>query len=771
MDPLEFLDWLKSSRKYRGRIVHIERIPAREALYADLDPPIQGLLREALQRQGIERFYAHQVEAISRVRRGEHVIVVTSTASGKTLCYNVPVLEALERNPRTRALYIYPTKALAQDQLGKLRQYDLSYARTAAYDGDTPKRDRPFIKSTSNIVLTNPDMLHVGILPYHTTWSDFFRNLKYVVIDEVHGYRGVFGAHVANIVRRLRRVAQYYGAAPQFICASATVREPGELFNRLTGLDAHVVENDGSPSGEKLFVFWNPPFIKGKDERRSSNSEAVELFTKLIESGIRTIVFAKSRKAAELILRYAKKKLREQGSAYADRIMSYRAGYRPVERRAIEQGLFTGELVGVASTTALEVGVDIGGLDAVVITGYPGSISSTWQQAGRAGRGASRSFAALIAQDDPIDQYLMREPSYFFRAEHERTIIDPQNPYILADHLVCAAYEIPLENSEALDLFGERSLEVLGSLGEVGQLEYRRRWYWTGSSFPAATVNIRSASSDSFDIVALEKGGVLLGTVDTARAFETVHPGAIYLHAGESYIVTRLDLNERVAYVERTEVNYYTTPGSRTTVRIDEEVESRYPFSPVALDGPADESDVKAAFGRVTISNKVTHFWRKQLFTERAIDRVPLDLPETVLATEAAWLVLPRRLVERLVGRGFDLAGTIHAVEHVTIGILPLFAICDRSDVGGVSHPEHPDTDGLPSIFIYDGYPGGVGLARAAYERLRQVLEAALKTVEDCVCTDGCPACVHSPKCGNNNQPLDKAGATFLLREVLRCSD
>ncbi len=767
MDPLEFLDWLRSLRKYRGRIVHIESIPARQPQYAEIDPPIRGLLREALELKGIRRLYTHQTEAISLIRRGEHVIIVTSTASGKTLCYNIPVLESIEQNSRTRALYIYPTKALAQDQLSKLQQYGLPYAKMATYDGDTPKRDRPFVKNVSNIVLTNPDMLHVGILPYHTTWSDFFRNLKYVVIDEVHGYRGVFGAHVANIIRRLRRVARYYGANPQFICASATVRQPGDLFRTLTGLSAHVVENDGSPSGEKLFAFWNPPFVKGKDERRSSNSEAVELFTKLIDSGIRTIVFTKSRKAAELVLRYARKKLREQGSSYTDRIMSYRAGYRPTERREIERRLFTGDLVGVATTTALEVGVDIGGLDAVVITGYPGSVSSTWQQAGRTGRGTARSLAILIAQDDPIDQYLMRDPSYFFRAEHERTIIDPQNPYILADHLVCAAYELPLENDEACELFGERALEVLGSVGEIGQLEYRKRWYWAGSSFPAATVNIRSASSDSFDIVALEKGGVLLGTVDSARAFETVHPGAVYLHAGESYVVTRLDLVERVAYVERSEVNYYTTPGSRTTVRINEEVESRVLSAQIYLDKDV-ECATKAFFGSVTIANRVTHFWRKQLFTDRPIDRVTLDLPETVLNTEATWLVLPQRLVNMLMSRGFDLTGAIHALEHVTIGILPLFAICDRNDVGGVSHPEHPDTNGRAAVFIYDAYQGGAGLAREAYKRLEETLEAALRTVEDCACREGCPGCVQSPKCGNNNQPLDKMGATFLLGEILR---
>jgi len=783
MDVVAFLESIKARRSYRGQIAHIEHIPAREARYAEIDPSVSGRIGEALKRQGITRFYSHQAQAIDAVRRGEHVVVVTSTASGKTLCYNVPVLETLQSDPRARALYVYPTKALAQDQLAKLRQYQLEEIKPATYDGDTPRQERPFIKSVSNIVLTNPDMLHVGILPYHTTWSDMFRNLRYVVIDEVHGYRGVFGAHVANIIRRLRRVAQYYGSNPQFVCASATVREPGKLMRDLTGIDARVIDDDGSPSGEKTFVFWNPPILARTGERRSSSSEAVDLMTALVEAGIRTIVFTRARKTAELILRYARKALRESGSANVERIMSYRAGYRPAQRREIERRLFTGELLGVTSTSALEVGVDIGGLDAVVMTGYPGSVSSTWQQAGRAGRGEEQSLVVLIALDDPIDQYLMRNPGYFFAAEYERAIVDTQNPYILADHLVCAAYELPVENEEIESLFGERAWEVLGVLHETDRLDYRRRWYWIGSEFPARSVNIRSASVESFDIVSVERGGLLLGTVDQANAFQTVHPGAVYLHLGESYVVTRLDIAERVAYVERTDVNYYTTPGSRTTVAVDAEVESRIisagstpsrPYCaqeesspPGVVSGSEEQLGTKAAFGDVTISSRVTHYWRKQLFTEKPLERVMLDLPETTLATQATWIVLPRKLTDRLIGRGFDLSGTIHAMEHVMIGILPLFAICDRNDVGGVSHPEHPDTQRLAAVFIYDGYPGGVGLARAAYESIEKILEAALRTVEDCGCEDGCPGCVQSPKCGSNNQPLDKAGAAFALREML----
>ena len=755
MDAAGFLQSLRASGDYRKQIVHIQRIPRRGASFEPVDPPVSGQTGDALSRLGTSRFYSHQAEAIHAVRRGEHIVVVTGTASGKTLCYNVPVMESLEQNPRARALYIFPTKALAQDQLGKLNRYGIESLKAATYDGDTPRQERPFIKVAANIVLTNPDMLHIGILPYHTTWSELFRNLEYVVIDEVHTYRGVFGAHVANIIRRLRRVASYYGSYPRFVCASATVTGPGKLVADLTGIDARVIDNDGSPAGEKTFVFWNPPYLARKGERRSANSESVELFVNLVKSHVRTIVFVKARKTAELILRYARTRLSDEKSALADRIMAYRAGYRPAERREIEKRLFSGELMGVTSTTALEVGVDIGGLDAVVMTGYPGTVAGTWQQAGRSGRGTEQSIAVLIGLDNPIDQYIMRNPGYFFGSEHERAIIDSQNPYILADHILCAAYEIPIENAEVEELFGERTWEVLGLLEEVGQVQYRRRWYWTGSDYPAKDVNIRSASGGSYNIVSIEKGGALLGTVDEGSAFDMVHPGAVYLHGGDSYVVTRLDTEQKVAYVERSDVNYYTTSGDTTRVSVEESLEAR------AIGGAA------IGFGDVQVANQVTCFWRKQLFTDQNIDKVPLDLPETQLNTEAVWVAIPQRITDVLIGRGLDLHGAIHAIEHCSIGILPLFALCDRNDIGGVSHPAHPDTDGLAVVFIYDGRAGGVGIARTAYDRIEDLLAATLKTMEDCACDEGCPSCVQSPKCGSNNEPLDKPAAIYLLRQLL----
>lgn len=763
MNAAALLESITTSKDYRGQIAHVEHIPARAAAWRAVEPEISGETANALDRLGIKRLYIHQADSIEAVRAGENIVVVTSTASGKTLCYNVPVMEALGRNPKARALYIYPTKALAQDQLGKIKQYGLDFVKAATYDGDTPRQERPFIKTTANIILTNPDMLHVGVLPYHSTWSDLFHNLEYIVIDEIHTYRGVFGAHVANVMRRLRRIAESYGSKPRFICASATVNDPGKLVKDVTGVDARVIDDDGSPSGPKSFVFWNPPFIVGKAERRSSNSEAVQLFVKLVESGIRTIVFTKARKTAELIYRYAKTTLKDENSPVADKIMSYRAGYKPAERREIEHRLFTGDLMGVTSTSALEVGVDIGGLDAVVMTGYPGTISSTWQQAGRSGRGLAESMAVLIALDNPIDQFMMNNPGYFFSSANERAIVDSKNPYILADHLLCAAYEMPIKNEEVTELFGERAWELLGMLAEAGQLDFRRRWYWTGSAYPASEINIRSAGG-SYNIVSIENGGTLLGTVDGSSAFDTVHPGAVYLHAGDSYVVTHLDLEEKVAYVEKSEVNYYTTPADQTRIWVEECREQR-----VESEEPGVQKSINAqiSFGDVTVANQVTHFWRKRLFSDEVIEKRPLDLPETQLRTQAVWIALSEEITNKIVDQGYDLGGTIHAIEHAAIGLLPLFALCDRQDIGGVSHPNHPDTEGAPVIFIYDGHAGGVGLARTAYERIEELLSSTLTTIRDCPCDEGCPSCIQSPKCGNNNEPLDKAGAVFTLTYML----
>lgn len=755
MHVYDFIEELKNSQEYRGQVVHIEHIPARRAEYASLERPLPDELENALRSEGIEQFYVHQAEAIDAARNGENVVVVTSTASGKTLCYNMPVLESLLTDQNARAFYIFPTKALAQDQLGKLKSYPIEPVQHAAtYDGDTPMSLRGQIKRNARIILTNPDMLHVGILPYHATWASFFRNLKYVVIDEVHTYRGVFGSHVADIIRRLRRIAVHYGADPQFICASATIANPGEHVKHLTGLDARVVDHDTAPTGKKYFIFWNPPFVGSKGERRSANSEAVYLFTNLVKKGVRTIVFTLARKSAELILRYAKQQLEKDCLPAMGKVMSYRAGYKPEDRREIERRLFNGELLGVTSTNALELGIDVGTLDASIITGYPGTIASTWQQVGRAGRGEESSLAVLVGIDSPIDQFLMRHPDYFFEHAHEEAVIDPENPYVLAAHVLCAAYELPVQNDETA-LFGERLYEVLAALGESGDLIYRGRWLWSGERYPARDVNIRSTSSDSYEIIDL-KTVLPLGTVDASNAFDTIHPGAVYLHGGESYIVEKLDIEGHIAYVSPADLPYYTTPSSVTWLVKNEERDTK-PFG----------NGCALYLGDVEVSNQVTGFRRKELYSDTVTEYVPLDLPAANFPTQAVWIVIPQKLSDKLIGRGFDLGGSIHAIEHAAIGILPLFAMCDRRDIGGVSHPAHPDTDNLPAIFIYDAHPGGVGISETAYDKADEVFSTTLRVIEDCQCEDGCPSCVQSPKCGNNNEPLDKAGAAFLLRELM----
>jgi len=751
-----FLAEVQRDRGYGGQIVHRRSLPARSARYASLEPPLPNALRERLRALGIARLYTHQAAAVDAVRRGEHIAVVTPTASGKTLCYNLPVLEHLVEHPQDRAIYLFPTKALAQDQRDALEEFDLPDLQVATYDGDTPPGDRKRIRERAHILLTNPDMLHVGILPQHFRWAEFLRRLRFVVIDDMHIYRGVFGSNVANILRRLRRVCALHGARPQFICASATIANPQEFTERLLGLNVTVIENGGAPQGPREVVLWNPPYLdEARLTRRSPYSEATWLFSTLVKRGVRTIAFTKARKVTELIYRYAATRLEKEAPATAERISPYRAGYLPEERRRIEQRLFKGDLVGVVSTSALELGIDVGGLDAAVLVGYPGTIASTWQRIGRAGRGRAPSLAVLIALDDALDQYLMRHPDYLFSRPSEHAVIDPENPYILAAHLRCAAAELPIWNGDKL-LFGPRTLEVAEILEEHGDLVRRRdRWYWlVPKRYPASEVEVRAASGDIYRIIEAEARR-LLGTVDAARAFEQVHPGAIYLHQGETYAVRRLDLAEKVAHVAPSAADYYTQPRVLTDVTILAQREER-PWGPTT-----------AWFGDVDVTSQVIEFVRKQLFTETVLGSEPLDLPEQTLSTTALWFTIPPDLVRAVADHGLDLPGGIHAVEHAAIGLLPLYAMCDRWDLGGVSYPRHPQTD-VPTIFVYDGHPGGVGITEKGFALLDELMAATLDAIASCPCESGCPSCIQSPKCGNLNNPLDKAAAILLLRGLLR---
>ncbi len=749
MDFDAFIDGLRGRPGYRDQIAYARHVPARGARFGQLDGALHPRLQDWLRAQGIARLYTHQAAAVAAVRARQHTAVVTPTASGKTLCYNLPVLDALLDDPEGRALYLFPTKALAQDQLDALGAFGLPEVPAAVYDGDTPPRGRRAAREGARILLSNPDMLHVGILPQHFRWRQFFQRLRFVVLDEVHAYRGVFGSNVANVLRRLRRLCALHGSDPTFICTSATVANPAEFAERLLGLPVEIVDESGAPSGPRWFVLWNPPFAAG---RRSAIGESTDLFVELVGRGVRTIAFTRARKVTELIARYAADRLRREAPHAAGRISPYRAGYLPRERRLIERRLFDGDLLGVVSTSALELGVDIGGLDAVLLVGFPGTIASTWQRAGRAGRGSGQSLAVLIAQDDALDQYLMRHPDYLLESPCEHAIIDPENPYILARHLRCAAAEVALVE-EDLALFGGGAHDLVQLMVASGDLVARRtRRYWAGRNrYPAHEVDIRSASGATFLIVGPDRRTI--GTVDEARAFEQVHPGAVYLHQGEAYLVASLDLEARIAHVAPTSVGYHTQTRSQTDLDILHADASR----------PWGAALVRT--GEVEVWTHVTGFARKQLFTDTVLDVQPLDLPPQRLRTSALWIELPEALAQEVRGRGLDLAGGVHAVEHAAIGVLPLFAMCDRWDVGGVAYPAHPST-GRPAVFIYDGYPGGVGIAEKGYLLFESLIAAALEVVEGCPCDAGCPGCIQSPKCGNLNDPLDKQAALLILRRL-----
>jgi DEAD/DEAH box helicase domain-containing protein len=761
VDTAAFLHHLAAQASYSGQIAHREPIPRRQARCAELEKPLPDVLEENLSRHGLLPFYTHQAQAINHARRGQNVMVATSSASGKTLCYNAPVVETLLTQRGSCALYLFPTKALAQDQLRTLWELFhpklLSTADFATFDGDTPKAERGDIRRRARLILTNPDMLHIGILPNHQQWSRLLRRLKYVVVDEAHIYRGVFGSHVACVLRRLRRLCRFYGANPQFILCSATIANPGEHAEKLVGLPFSVVDDDGSPHGGKEFVFWNPPLIDtARSVRRSANGEASNLFAELVMQNIRTLTFVRTRQLTEVIYNYTRHRLAETDSALAKKIKPYRAGYLPEERRQIEKELFSGQLTGVVATTALELGIDIGDLEATVLTGYPGSIASTWQQAGRSGRSKEKSLSFLIGLDNPLDQYFMRHPESFFGKSFENALVNPDNPYILRAHLLCAAWELPLTNLDE-EFFGSSLSQERAELEEQGLLrEVRGRWHVAPSiAYPAEGVNIRAAFGENYAIIN-SASGALLETIDSSTALFFVFPGAIYLHQGESYLVEELDIQARTAYAKPVEVNYYTQDKELTDLHILKVLKEK------------DCRGTKVYLGEVEVTTRVVGFKKKAQFTEEVIGEEPLDLPPQRFPTIALWFDLPPETVKRVDEdeAGLDFAGGLHAVEHAAIAILPMFALCDRNDIGGVSTPLHPDT-GQPQIFIYDAYPGGIGISEKGFDLVEELWQTTLKAIEECPCEDGCPSCVQSPKCGNNNKPLDKKAAQVLLEGLL----
>jgi DEAD/DEAH box helicase domain-containing protein len=725
---------------YRG--VETARQARVEPLPDDLDPRVAS----ALVASGVTALYGHQAEAWEAAQRGENVVVTTGTASGKSLAFNLPVLDAIARKPRTRALYLYPTKALAQDQLRALAALRLKGLKPAIYDGDTPAEHRWQIRKWSNLILTNPDMLHVGVLPHHDRWGDVLHNLRYVVVDEAHVYRGVFGSHVANVLRRLRRLARIYDAEPRFLLASATIANAGELAESLTGVAARVVEHDTSPKAEREVVIWNPPLLDPQlGQRASPLGEAARLLSQLTTRGLRTICFAKSRKAAELIHRFASERV---DTATAKRLAPYRAGYTPEQRRDIERRLVGGELLGVTATDALELGIDIGLLDCALSVGFPGTIASLRQQWGRAGR-RERGLAVLVASEDALDQFFAREPDALLSRRVEAAILDHANPRILDPHVLSAAFEAPLSETDA-ETLGRAALERAAELPELEQTP--AGFVWKGRDYPAARISLRSGDAEAFTVVDRDTGAIL-GLVERERAYSTVHEGAVYMHLGEQYLVEELDLEGRIAVVEPVGVDWYTQVKKETETTIE------------GVERHGRRLGVDLHFGRVSVSEQVVAYARKAVRDGSTIDVVPMLMPETTFETEAVWFSPEPAQLE-----GLDdmpkLLGTLHAAEHTLIALLPLWAMCDRWDIGGLSTNVHYQT-GRPTIFVYDGHAGGVGITARGFDRFEGWVEDTAKLLAECPCASGCPSCVQSPKCGNLNEPLDKAGARALLERML----
>ncbi len=769
----DFVALLRGARGYNNQIAHIEQLPARAARYAEPSAPLPPLIAAALAARGISRLYTHQAAALDAARAGHHIGIVTATASGKTLCYQLPTIEAALSDLAARALFLFPTKALAADQLRALNALlDALKAAggptvtAATLDGDTPRAARDRVRAGAHIILSNPDLLHRTLLPDHARWQGILARLRYVVLDEAHTYRGVFGTHVALIMRRLRRLCAYYGSAPQFICCSATSANPQHHLAALVGDEVQVIDDDGAPQGERTFLFWNPPVIDNQrvpawmrallpenGQRRSTNAETANVLATLVCAGVKTLAFTRTRRSAELVLRYARETLENgapgerSSTLWTEQIAAYRAGYTVEDRRRLEQAFARGDLRGLVSTNALELGVDIGGVDAVVIGGFPGTIASAWQQAGRAGRSQGKSLAALVAQDDPLDQFYMRHPAEFFSRPHEHARVALDNPYILRDQLRCAAAELPLHDADEI-WFGAtfaRLRDWLLRRGELTMLPDGRVAY-AGTARPAASVNIRSADGDPIDLIDSDSGRRIEQIAATRAPFE-VFPGAVYMHQGDTYVVEAL--TSRQALARRARVEYYTRTIDETSIAV-QQVRRQRQIGPATL-----------ALGVVDVTRQVVGYKRKRHYTDEVIGEYDLTMPPQTFRTIAVWWTIPEpicRRVEQVCDNALD---ALHAMEHAAIGLLPLFAQCDRADIGGLSTDGHPDT-GAATIFVYDGVPGGVGIAEVGYEQAAQWWEQTWRLLIDCPCSEGCPACIQSPKCGNANQHLSKIGAATL---------
>ena len=737
------------------QIVAVAHEAARKGRAAELPADLPAALREALLAAGIKQLHGHQRAAFDALRAGENVVISTGTASGKSLCYQMAALDEYARDPQSRALLLFPTKALAQDQARKLAALrmdapGLRPAVPAIYDGDTPQGSRALLRRTATILLSNPDMLHVGILPNHERWAEYLHHLRYVILDEAHVYRGVFGSHVAQVVRRLRRLCARYGGDPRFVLTSATIANPQAFAEKLVGLPFTVVDEDQAPRPERTVVFWNPPLVDpARGERRSALAEASYVTAESVLAGARVIAFAPTRKAAELVFGHVRRRLedRDPGGA-ATRVQPYRAGYTPQQRRDIERRLFAHELDAVIATQALELGIDVGTLDVSLVTGFPGTVTSLRQRWGRAGR-TGHGWAVLVAGQDALDQYFMREPERLLSRSVEEAIIDLHNPHISGPHLEAAAYERPLTTADTA-YFGEEGMLQAERLAQAGRL--RRRGddlAWAKPHSPAPETGLRTASNEQFVIVEGRQGEII-GTVERERVFRFAHPGAVYLHLGQSYLIKHLDLGARTVLVDDFDGSYYTQAKTDKNVLIAGQAGMR-PLPGAAL-----------FFGELEVTEQVIAYQKRDMTDQHIIDTISLDLPEQTFTTQAFWLALPQPVLEKAVANLQDgdeqaTPGSLHAAEHALIALLPLYAMCDRWDIGGLSTAWHWQTDAA-SIFVYDGYPGGIGLTRRGYEAFESLAADARALIAECPCESGCPSCVQSPKCGNLNEPLSKAG-------------
>ncbi|CAA9333389.1 MAG: Putative helicase [uncultured Nocardioidaceae bacterium] len=763
-DAVSLVERLTRTGDRRDRLTHLEELPARAARHAEWPAWAPPELLEALGHQGVHAPWTHQRAAADLAHDGRHVVLATGTASGKSIGYLLPALTSVLTSRGANGgrgatvLYVSPTKALAQDQLDALLRLGLPDLRATTHDGDSPREQRDWARDHGEYLLTNPDMLHRSMLPSHARWARYLSSLDYVVVDECHHYRGVFGAHVAQVLRRLRRLCALYGASPTFVLASATVAEPERSASRLTGLPVVAVTDDGSPRGRTALALWEPPFSSRDGEndapvRRSTTAEIADLLADLVLERVRTLAFIRSRRGTETVSLTVQRLLDEVEPGLSARVCAYRGGYLPEDRRSIERALRSGDLLGLAATNALELGIDVAGLDAVLMAGFPGTRAALWQQVGRAGRSGQDALGVLVARDDPLDTYLVNHPDALIGQPVEANVFDPENPYVLGPHLCAAAEEAPLSEQD-LELFGPTARAAVDAMTDAGLLRRRPRgWFWTDRRRASDLADIRSTGGPPVRLVEQETGR-LLGTVDSSSAHGTAHAGAVYLHQGETFLVDSLDLEESVAVVARTDPGYSTTAREVTDIAITAERSH-------ATWGPA-----RVSLGDVQVTHQVVSYLKRRVPSGEVLGEEPLDLPERTLVTTAVWWTLPRTVLASTSLAERDLPGAAHAAEHASIGLLPLFATCDRWDIGGVSTALHPDTGAL-TVFVYDGHRGGAGFAERGFHRAQDWLTATREAISSCRCEDGCPSCVQSPKCGNGNHPLDKAAAIELLDLLL----